>query len=294
MVKFKKDDRVRVRKDSEDIVDENCHGIIGTVVIQEGTQVLIDYGEGFNGHSGRGRMGKTTGWFIRSEHLEIITKEEEMKPSIEMSEAYLKAFDWLNDRLFDGTLSRPMLCISRNSSIIGGYFSDGKWHNEQGVKVHEIAINSNHMDGEDIVKLMHILVHEMVHQWQYEFGKPTRSGYHNKQWIEKAVGLGLNGVNDKGEKNKPGQAVKTDLRSGGLAESAIADLPEDAIFPWMTVNLESPDPPKPGAPAQPPVEKRSGKRNKYTCPVCGLNVWAKSGANIACLDCDKSLVEQTL
>lgn len=35
------------------------------------------------------------------------------------------------------------------------------------------------------------LVHEMCHLWQEDFGKPSRGGYHNRQWADKMIQVGL-------------------------------------------------------------------------------------------------------
>lgn len=40
-------------------------------------------------------------------------------------------------------------------------------------------------------EVMQTLVHEMVHLWQYHFGKPGRRGYHNKEWANKMESIGL-------------------------------------------------------------------------------------------------------
>lgn len=36
---------------------------------------------------------------------------------------------------------------------------------------------------------MQTIVHEMVHLWQYEFGKPSHRTYHNKEADKMAIGL---------------------------------------------------------------------------------------------------------
>jgi len=325
MREFKHGDKVRIVKGEGIKHLEGWTGRVAGFASSGSPSVLVDFAENIREmkkkhgslalHRGsdcvpdKDTLPGDTGWFFHPGSLVKAEDWEEKgggtggtgsgKPNIELSEAYSKAFDFFNDKLFDGALSRPMLCISRNSSIIGGYFSAEKWHDEKGSKIHEIAINANHMDGEDIVKLMHILIHEMTHQWQHEQGKPTRNGYHNKEWMDKALSLGFGGVNEKGEEDKPGQAVMTNLKPGGKAEQMIAEMPDDAIFPWMTINTGSPDPQQPqgsGGEGSGSSSKarapRSGKRTKYTCPVCGLNVWAKHGVKILCLDCDKALIEQ--
>lgn len=205
--------------------------------------------------------------------------------------AYQEAFDYLNRELFDGKLGACMLVLSRNSESIGGYFSPDRWANEDGDKViPEIGINANRMTGLDIQELFGKLVHEMAHLWQFEKGSASRTGYHNQEWILKAAALGLTVEGS-------GQAVSTSLMDGGAAALAIAGLPDSAVWPWLAnspldANQGGGDGSGApgGLPAGPVPVKKSGKRARYTCPVCGLNAWAKFGAVIVCGDCSQVMV----
>lgn len=38
-------------------------------------------------------------------------------------------------------------------------------------------------------------------------------------------------------------------------------------------------------------EPRPRSKSKYSCPVCGLNMWGRPNANVACMDCDVPLNE---
>nr|WP_025465377.1 SprT-like domain-containing protein [Acinetobacter baumannii] len=42
-----------------------------------------------------------------------------------------------------------------------------------------------------LLEVLQTLVHEMVHAWQFHFGKPGRRGYHNKEWADKMEAIGL-------------------------------------------------------------------------------------------------------
>lgn len=214
-----------------------------------------------------------------------------MKPNIEQNEAYLKAFDHFNAALFEGNLSRPMLILSRNQAIIGGYFSPNQWHDGDN-KVHEIALNANACATADLLAVMGWLVHEMIHLWQFEQGKPSRAGYHNKEFANKCRALGLE-PKDLQTGADVGQKLTTTIISGGLADNAIAALPDEAILPWEC-NLLHIDQGKNGKKKDKDRDKqKSGSRAKYTCPVCSLNAWAKPGAKIICGDCEALLIEQS-
>ena len=210
---------------------------------------------------------------------------------LEQSEAYFLAFDHLNGKLFDGELISPMLVLTRNQNVIRGYFAPDRWHNEDGNTIHEISLNANAMN-DDVFMLMNVLIHEIVHLWQYDFGKISRPGYHNKQFAEKCKEIGLS---FKGPET--GQAVETHIVPGGRAYEAVASLPESAILPWMSGNFEEKEKAdqkkeNQGGGGNGRRQSRSGKRAKYTCPECGLNAWAKQRASLLCGECDRLLVEQ--
>jgi|3_EtaG_2_1085321.scaffolds.fasta_scaffold87204_1 hypothetical protein len=219
-----------------------------------------------------------------------------MKPTIEQADAYQKAFDILNNELFDGIVNAPMLVLTRNTKVIGGYLATDRWENEDGDTVCELAINANVMAEGDLPTVMGILVHEMVHLWQYQYGAVSRNGYHNKEWVDKCDDIGLCITNSDG-KNGTGQAVETGLAKGGAAIRVIASIPPEELFPWLAHEIGDMDPKdkdqgKEQQEQTPPPKVKPGSRTKYTCPICGLNAWAKKGASLMCGDCSIALVGQ--
>lgn len=225
-------------------------------------------------------------------------KENKMSmPLIEQSRAYNGAFDWFNEKLFDGQLPRPMLCLTRNANVIGGYFNHAKWHDDKGNSVDEIAINANMMEQSNIVELMHTLIHEMIHLKQQHFGKSSRQGYHNSEFADWAEDMGLH-CKDAKTGRRTGHMMSTKVLDGGKSAKAIALLPDEHVFPWMAVSTqedgkegggEGSGEGSGGDGSGPP--RRSGTRSKFTCAVCGLNAWAKHEAKLACGECDRMMVE---
>jgi hypothetical protein len=245
----------------------------------------------------------------------------EERPTVEQSDALQQAYSWINNELFEGKLPPAMLVLSRNSNILGGYFTPNRWFDEEGKAIPEIAINANSLKQAGIVRAMIILCHEMVHLWQYVEGSPSRAGYHNQEWSDKALSIGLQPFTAEGK--CIGQAVDTKLITDGEAERVIADMPEEFTLPWMTEPLEVPqDKGKDGQEGQgqgdgqgqggsgqggPPKgqeqgrqkksgdgdgkERKPGTRNKYTCPACGFNLWGKPGGHFECLDCNQAVIE---
>jgi predicted SprT family Zn-dependent metalloprotease len=56
--------------------------------------------------------------------------------------------------------------------------------------VDEIALNPRTFIDRTDREIVSTLVREMVHLWQFHFGKPGRRGYHNKQWATKMEEIG--------------------------------------------------------------------------------------------------------
>ena len=69
------------------------------------------------------------------------------------------------------------------------------------------------------------LVHEMVHVWQYYFGKPSRMGYHNREWANKMMSIGLC-PSDTGEPGgkRTGQRMSHYVIEAGLFEQTSREL----------------------------------------------------------------------
>ncbi len=120
------------------------------------------------------------------------------------------------------------------------------------------------------------LVHEMVHLWQQEFGTPSRSGYHNREWAEamEAVGLMPSDTGLPGGK-RTGQRVTHYVVPGGRFEVAFEAMPPGYLLPWTS-----------GAASSGPEKPKSGRdKVRYRCPGCGTNVWGKPGLMVDCGVC---------
>jgi hypothetical protein len=121
---------------------------------------------------------------------------------------------------------------------------------------------------------MGTLVHEMVHLWQQEFGRPSRRNYHNREWGDKLESVGLM-PSDTGEPGgkRTGQRVTHFVIPEGPFDLAFRAMPPEYQLPWSSGGLAERDKPK-----------RTDKI-KYECPTCGAAVWGKAGLNIICGDC---------
>jgi hypothetical protein len=193
-----------------------------------------------------------------------------MKPAVEQNAAYQAAYDHLNQELFKGVLTTPMLIFSQNRHVKRGMFRAQKWEqDETGDKVHEISIGINKMAERDIVGVFIVLLEQMIHQLQFEgsAGQFCKDGRVNRQWLDLAESIGL-----EPKQCLPGTyGVECALKPGGLAEQAITSIPRDALFPWMNLFESDAKPAWTG-----------GKRTKYVCPECGNAVWGRRNLKIYC------------
>lgn len=191
----------------------------------------------------------------------------ETPPTTAQFSAYQKAYDWFNDALFDGSLKPCLLNFSRKSRNTMGFFAPKRW--SDGVDhTHEISLNPDVLE-RPIDETFGTLVHEMVHQWQEDFGKPSKSGYHNRQWADKMAEIGLipSDTGLPGGK-QTGSRMTHYIDPDGAFKQAFDAMPQGLRLPWL---------------AGPGMQKQT-KRNKvvYQCPECGSKVWGKPDMNVLC------------
>lgn len=139
------------------------------------------------------------------------------------------AFDYFNERLFDGRLPRCLLTVQRENSM--GFFSPHRWSDPNGATIHELAINPAYFAQINLLEVLQTLVHEQAHLWQQEFGHPSRNGYHNSEWAGKMESIGLmpSSTGQPGGK-RCGQKVADYPIRGGLFEQVCLDIVKQGFF----------------------------------------------------------------
>ncbi len=182
--------------------------------------------------------------------------------------------------------------------------------------IHEISLTPDSLNRPD--KYWHAtLVHEMVHLWQQDFGKPSRSCYHNKQWASKMESLGLM-PSDTGlpEGRKTGQHMTHYIMAGGLFEKAFQSIAqaelerltlpyrlnrnkftrttdEDMIKLLLSFGTE----PSPSKSFRYPISEpeqsksRAGVRVRYVCD-CDNRLWGKPDLVVKCMVCEEIFEEK--
>lgn len=197
-------------------------------------------------------------------------------PTTNQWRSYQGAFDYFNATLFNNELPRCILNFSRRRNSYG-FFTSERWESGE-QRTHEISLNpdllSRPMDA-----TMATLNHEMVHLWQYVYGKPGRSTYHNREWGQKMEEIGLipSQTGQPGGK-KTGNRVTHYIEEGGRFAIAFANMPNDYLLPWGSAAGET------------SKESARKKKIKYSCLTCQTNVWGKPNLCILCEQCNEKFV----
>ena len=202
-------------------------------------------------------------------------------------------YKFYNSELFTEQLPEVLITLSKQNGA-SGLFQANKWKDKNGKIVHEIAINPESIKERFDVDFHQTLVHEMVHLWQYEFGKPSRKGYHNKEWANKMIEIGLMPTNT----GTPGGAIVgqnvTDyFIEDGKFVLAYKKLQENNYLPLEPINdhLYKKQVSENGTVVFTPViddvdsKPNKSRRIKYTCE-CGNNTWGKPKLEMYCNTCN--------
>ena len=213
---------------------------------------------------------------------------------------YLEAsYKYFNEHLFDNALPPVVILLQREKGA-GGYAWRDRWHGRANKdRVHELAINPDSLSRHELPQLLSIVVHEMCHIQEFGQGHVHKRNYHTKAWgqLMEAVGLVPSATGEVGGK-RTGHRMSHYVPKVGVfltaCEAFMAANP-------LTVHLISPGANElsaadGGADTDGETGKddgdtsKAGKREKYTCPECDMNVRGKFGIRVACIECECEMV----
>lgn len=190
------------------------------------------------------------------------------------------AYHFFNERLFAGWLPLCLITLHRHPKARGFFCPDKFEHREQGERTAEIALNPDTFQGRTDLEILSTLVHEMVHLWQHYRGRPSRSGYHNKEWADKMeeVGLVPSSTGAPGGE-RVGQKISHYIEFGRFSLAAKELIDSGFKLSWQSPHGQ-------GGSAQ------KTTRAKFTCPCCQQNAWARPSAYLICGDCLQRMVTE--
>lgn len=218
-------------------------------------------------------------------------KQKIPTPTEEQFSALNGAYDYFNRTLFFGSLPGCILIFSRRADA-HGYMSPNRWRKvkEKQPQTHEIALTYVTLYREPL-KVFSTLVHEMCHLWQFEYGNPSRGGYHNKEWAQKMLSIGLipSHTGAPGG-NQTGQKMTHYIERGGEYEKAFEKMPESFLLPFTTVDSDIMALVGSLPTGTKPLKVKN--KTKYTCLSCDTNIWGRPGLSVICGDCNKQYIEK--
>jgi SprT-like family len=252
------------------------------------------------------------------------------KPTKQTYDELQLAYDWFNQQLFEAALPSCLITLQRNKRTMG-YFSKERFVDHAGVKTDEIAMNPEYFAVQTVEDVLSTLVHEMVHLWQEHMGKPGRGKYHNQEWADKMLAIGLcpSHTGKPGGKQTGDQVDHFIVKNGKFLTSCKALLGTDFKISWydrypawlpsapasapliadndgqqdngteVSISSESEsyvaeDPiPALASPHLALVSRAPDNSNriKYRCGACEIQVWGKPNLNLVCGDCQGRLLE---
>lgn len=241
-----------------------------------------------------------------------------VNPTTELYSQLQAVYDHFNQDLFGGKLPSCVITVQREKNTTG-FFMPERWSNSRGYQAHEIALHPGHFVNRKLIELFQTMAHEQCHLWQYEFGRPSRTGYHNQEWAAKMESIGLiPSSTGMPEGKKIGQKMLDyPAENGAFMNSCLELASRNFQFQWVDR--------RPAKPQSAELQKicraapeaeilylniaetitdlvylpspENAKRKvkiKYHCDICNVKVWGKPGLSIRCDECNNRLIVATV
>lgn len=211
-----------------------------------------------------------------------------MRSTIALYDAFRKAYDFYNDRLFGGKLGDVVFTLVPRKGVAGSFkdrrffeYTKGPFN---GFAAPEISINPEYMD-DPVEEVFSTLVHEMVHLWHHDnYGREeaVKNGGHSKIWADRMrlIGLPPRSVSGHGTGKGTGKYVTNDIEPGGLFDRATKELLASGFRIPYAAHRDFPLAKK----------KSTPKSTTYSCKTCDQKVRGKPGQRILCGVCIKPMV----
>jgi predicted SprT family Zn-dependent metalloprotease len=192
-------------------------------------------------------------------------------PTKQTYDSFDEAYKFFNKRLFNGRLPDCLITVRPHRGAYG-YFSFERFGSRNRKETRdEIAMNIKHFKQRSPRETLSTLAHEMVHLEQYHFGKPSRGGYHNKEWAGMMERIGLKPSDTAAPGGKrTGQRVSHYVMKGGPFDRAFAE--RKFTIPYFDRVGET-------------ETTRKKRKTAYTCQVCEDTVWGKPNVQPHCGKC---------
>ena len=198
-------------------------------------------------------------------------------PTLILYAALLWAFNHFNQLLFGGELPDVILTLRKRGPNCYGYYLPNAFVDQvHGGYIAEIALNPAYFR-ESLALTLATLVHQMAHHWQHQQGSASRPTYHNREWANKMIGIGLKPIGaDNTREKETGQCVSQYPLDEGAFEIARADLMKQGFnVRWAEAIQETS-----ATKSSPPKKKPS--RIEWVCEKCDQTVTGDASSHIFC------------
>lgn len=211
------------------------------------------------------------------------------EPTLLQFGALNEAFKYFNENLFDNKLPLPVLVLCKSLRKSYGSYSYQTWIDNCGNKFDQININPKFLSKSSAKEIYSTLVHEMVHLWQFNFTDKTKNGYHDKQFAQAMLRIGLQTSNtgEIGGKTT-GQRMSDYILEDGKFAEAFSKMPKKFVLPFIHSHFKGSD--NVVTSEVDNIIVNAKNKVKYRCPSCEMAVWGKSNLKIECMNCKKMLL----
>lgn len=208
--------------------------------------------------------------------------DRSITPTQDTYEGFQRAYEYYNWQLFEDELPNCLITLQHRKKTYG-YFLSKRFSDEAGSPSDEIALNPSFFLTRSVEEVLSTLAHEMTHLWQSHLGNPGRGRYHNREWADKMLSIGLqpshSGFPDG---RQTGDSMNHIILPNSRFQQVTASLMQAGFHVrWKAIKQERQNS-ESATPSNDTDEKKSGKRIKYSCPACGLNMWGQHNAEIDC------------
>jgi SprT-like family len=196
--------------------------------------------------------------------------------------AWRAAYDHFNAGLFANSLPGCLITFQRSRNAYGFHAGSQFEARNEKTNADEIALNPRHFAEREPRDVLATLAHEMVHQHQWHFGKPSPAGYHNKAWARHMIDIGLVPTDTGKPGGKAtGRRVHHFIRADGPFDRLCTELLKAGfVIPYVEPNSET-------RKLEALRAQKAASKSRYTCPNCHpfKHIWGKPGLNIVCGEC---------
>lgn len=155
-----------------------------------------------------------------------------LPPTQEIYEVLVQAYAFFNEHLFENKLPNNCVISIRACGRTAAYYSQNRFANRESKAIsHEIAFNPEYFGVTPIIETMQSLCHELCHMHQILFGEPSRRSYHNREWADHMISIGLM-PSDTGAKGgkETGQSMGDYPIPGGKFELLCRELFKEGCY----------------------------------------------------------------